>query len=564
MQLRDYQQAAVDGLFNWWNDNREGNPLIVVPTAGGKTVIFSAIIKKLMEEYTGCSILILAHRKELISQAEQKLLSVWPTAPVGVYAASLDRREIAPITIASRDSIANKIKDIGRFELVFVDEAHNIAPGETTRYRKIIEGLRENYPDLHVIGFTATPYRGDGKLIYGEKNSIFAGIAYEIHIQELLKKEFLSPVTAISVAQESIADTSEVKTTGGDFNLKELEAVTADEELIKAAMTEWETKAYNRGRESTVFFCVSVLHANLVSEELAKRGYTVPVISGETPKQLRDDILKKFHRGDLIGIANCAILTEGTDIPRIDCISLLRPTKSIVLYKQIIGRGMRLSPETGKQNCLILDHGGCIERFGPVDIAQPAAKRKKKDDRTKVCPKCKTINGIFKRKCVKCEFQFEPNPVKICESCEEENHPSAAECIACGAPFFNHSKTATEGGILSSEPNLQTFEVEEISCQTMVSRKSGKPYLKVIYRVSLFELFFKNLMIGHDGYAGKKAKQEWTAIARGTNLPRTPEECMRQIANEEAYFRPVESITVDMNTKYKDIVKIEYKTKEAA
>ena len=555
MKLRPYQEEAIQSVFDWWHVHKRfgENPLIVLPTGSGKTVIFCALIKRFMTDFPGTRILVLAHRKELISQAEAKLLKVWPDAPVGVFAASLGRRQLAPVTIASRDTIANVIEDVGLFDLVFVDEAHNIAPGENTRYRKIINSLKSKNPNIHVLGYSATPFRTAQGYIYGaDKKHLFQGVACEIRIKRLIDEGYLCPVTARAVSDESVADTSAIKTTAGDFNQGQLEKVVAEDRLVAAAISEWEQLAFQQGRKATVFFCVSVLHANLVSRALHRRGHIVPVISGTTPQAIRDDVLEAFDRGELIGIANVGVLTEGWDAPRLDCICLLRPTKSLGLYIQMVGRGLRLFP--GKENCLVLDSGECIQRFGPIDTAQPRSP-KDMEPRTKTCPDCATIVGIFKRKCL-CGHRFEEEPQKECEKCAEPNPPAATSCIACGAPFVTHESRATNGGILSNEVCLEVFTVDEVTCNVRHARTTGRAYLQIIYRHDLFTTFTKNLMIGYPGFAGENAQKEWLRMARsGAQVPARPEDAHAQSRLD---LRPVSRITVDMTSRWKDVVDIEY------
>jgi DNA repair protein RadD len=473
-----------------------------------------------------------------------------------VFSAALGRRELRQITIASRDTIGNLAESLGHFDVIIVDEAHNIAPGEETRYRKIFEGLKKNNPHLTIIGFTATPYRASIGFIYGddEKKHLFRGLAYEAKIKTLMDQGFLCKVVAKTVDDAAVADVSEVKTTAGDYNLGELANVVESQELISAACAEWKRLAYDAGRRSSVFFCTTVLHAELVSAELHRMGFDVPVITGVTKADERDSILADFMDGRVVGVANVGVLTEGWDAPRLDCVVLLRPTKSLNLYLQMVGRGLR--KHISKTDTLVLDFGGNIERFGPIDLAQPATS-KTKDERTKTCPGCKSIVGFHKRKCPDCGFVFTPQPVKLCPSCGEENAPSAAKCIACGTPFINHNARAAKGGILSDENVIESYSVDDVSVQSMVSTSSGNQYLKVIYRSGL-DYYTKSLMIGYEGYAGKKAVREWESITyTGTPIPTDPAHAVR-MASMSNIFRPVSKIHVNTTSKWRDIVAVEY------
>lgn len=319
MKLRPYQSETIAALFDWWKARPAEYPLIVLPTAAGKTVVFSTLIKQLLEQYPALRVMVLAHTRELVEQAADKLSRIFDGAPVGVYCAGLGRKEIQQITIASRDSIRNKAADVGRFDLVMIDEAHLISTKENTSYRKIIAALAENSPGLSVVGFTATPYRMGTGYIYG-KDQLFADVAYSQTIRDLLQQGFLCPITARAVNEESVTSGDGLKITGGDFNAAELAALVEQDAVVSAAVDEWYTLAHKQGRKATAFFCASVAHAEMVSAELMRRGVFAPVVTGETDKHERAAILKDFEAGNLSAICNVACLTTGWDAPILDCI----------------------------------------------------------------------------------------------------------------------------------------------------------------------------------------------------------------------------------------------------
>jgi len=554
---RPYQQEAIDAVFDWWTvQKRHGeNPCIVLPTASGKTVIFCLLIKRLIADYPGTKILILAHRKELVSQAEDKLLSIWSDAPVGVYAASLGRREVGTITIASRDTIVNHLDDLGKIDLILVDEAHHIAPEAESRYRKIVDTLTVENPHLHVLGFTATPYRKAQGYIYGNSDKhLFQGVAYEAKMLDLIKQGYLTRITAKSVNSEAIADLTGVKTTGGDFNIKGLESVVAKLNIINACVSEWERLASDR--KATVFFCVTVLHAMMVSEELSTKGYDCPVITGDTPKDERQQILDDFQAGKYIGLVNVVILTEGWDCPVLDCICLMRPTKSLSLYIQIVGRGLRLYP--GKENTLLLDFGGCLERFGPIDRARPAEKKGTGAAIMKECPECKAFIYAGFVHCPECGHLFDSGI--ICEKCQQLNDARAVHCFECNHLLRKIEDKASTKAVLSDEiePDIVKVEVSEIKAFTQKSKTSGREYLTISFSDGVFQTYYKRLMIGYPGYAGLKAAKEWMALTReNIALPETPNEAVSWIneAPQGTILKPVTAIEVDMSSKWRDIVR---------
>jgi DNA repair protein RadD len=572
MQARPYQNAAVQSLFDWWAAGRAGEwPCVVLPTAAGKTVIFSMLLKRLFDEYPNVTAIILAHRKELIEQAEAKLKSVWPTAPVGVYAASLGRKESsARILIAARDTIANKLDHIGQRTFVIIDESHNINQKDEGRYRKILAELKARYPHLVVIGFTATPFRlGQGR-IYG-KGKLFADVCFKIGMQDLIKDGYLAPLISAAVGAGEI-DTTGIRTVGGDFDEHQLAEVATADALVTAALNDWKSKAFDTGRAATVFFCVSRLHAQIVSEKLAQMGIDCPFVTGETPDAERAALLAGFARGDFPAISNVGILTEGWDCPRCDCIALLRPTQSAALYVQMVGRGLRLSE--GKADCLVLDYGGNIKRLGPVDQADIAEPKGGKKPNKKTGP-CQVCNRELCKTCG--TWDTDATGVYAWHNgCGHHNATGAKQCEACGQPFINHDTKAAAGGIISTERVIEVFDVEEVTCRVATSRE-GKRYLRVAYQVSLFETFYKNIMLGYPGYAGQKAWKEIVSIFSPANEPESddgethegelsyyigdpsdPARVVDAIAEGGVIFKPVSRIHVDVASKWMDIVQIDY------
>lgn len=564
VMLRPYQKDAIRALFSWWKDRKRQFPLVVLPTGAGKTFTIVALIKQLLREHHQTRVLILAHRRELLTQFEQSIFDIWPFAPVGIYCASLGRRDTNAITIASRDSIARDPQKLGRFDLVVVDEAHNIDDKKKeTRYMKILRSILRTNPSATVVGLTATPFRDVGGYIYG-KDRLFAGVAHEIRLKWMIENGYL--VKPVSKQVAITIDTAGLRSVAGDFNLKQLNERVNDAETVRACISEWERSALAQGRTSTVFFAVSIRHAILIAIELLQRGLDCPIVTGDTPKDERDEILARFAAGLYVGVVNVGVLTEGTDIPCIDCIALLRPTRSLKLFIQMVGRGLRLHPK--KENCLLLDFGGNLQRFGPVDIAEPVAKGKG-DDRTRICPRCLSVVGFYKRKCPDCDFDLQPPLSKECPECGEENAPGRRECIACGYEWpIELDATASTDAAYSGDfaPNIRAFDVERILCSVATSRKTGKEYLRITYVCDALNRFHKNLMIGYGGYPGRRAINELRALMgpfASHGVPESPVEAVA-LHRDNWLLRPVERIHVDLNSKFNEITSIEFSSMETA
>ncbi len=265
MQLRNYQKKALEKAHCWFEEETT-YPLIVLPTGAGKTIVFATLIKQLYEDNPGKRFLILAHRQELIRQAVDKIQSVWPDAPIGILAASLKEfNQTAPIVVASRDTLASRTRldKSYPYDYIIIDEAHHVGTEKGSRYRKIIDHFEEiGCPK--VLGVTATPYRMGQGWIYGMDDHFFGGVAYRAEIIDLIKEKFLCRLSAYKVNDDAVIDasTARVKFKGGDYRESDLERIAMGDNTIIAIINDWIEKAYTKGRTSTVFFCVSVLHAN--------------------------------------------------------------------------------------------------------------------------------------------------------------------------------------------------------------------------------------------------------------------------------------------------------------
>lgn len=191
LTLRDYQRAAVDGLYDYWRE-QPGSPLIVLPTGGGKSLVLGTICKELIEGWPDMRVLVVTHVRELILSNYQELLNIWPFAPAGIFSAGVGRRDAkAQIVFGGVQTIANKTKQIGHIDVVLVDEAHLMPRNSETQYGKLIEGLRAINSDIKLVGLTATPYRlGEGLLTEGD-GALFDDICFEKPIGDMIDEGYL-------------------------------------------------------------------------------------------------------------------------------------------------------------------------------------------------------------------------------------------------------------------------------------------------------------------------------------------------------------------------------------
>ena len=319
MQLRPYQQEAVQAINKHWAEwQRE---LLVLPTGCGKTVVFNTVA----HDRPG-SVLILAHRDELIEQARDKYGRMYdePTGKIKGSETNIERITVGSVqTMMRRDYT-------GQFGTVIVDEAHHAV---SDSYQKVLG----QFPGARVLGVTATPDRGDKKSLA----RYFEGIAYEYSLKQAVSEGYLCSITARTVPLE--IDMSQVKISLGDFQVDSV-GEALEPYLSKIA----EAIQFYASDRKTVVFCPLIS----IAQELTRLIPGAREVNGSSPD--RKEILEWFDQaGPGSVLCNAMLLTEGWDCPSVDCVVVLRPTKVRALYAQMIGRGTRLSP--GKKNLLILD-----------------------------------------------------------------------------------------------------------------------------------------------------------------------------------------------------------------
>ena len=349
--LRPYQNDALLAIKEA-NERGVKKQFVVLPTGTGKTVVFSHLDQALPDCYP---LLILAHREELLAQAKEKIEAANPGLIVSVeqganYAQSSD------VVIASVPTLGRaKSSRLARFsrryfKTVVIDEAHHAA---APTYKRILD----YFDDAVRIGFTATPQRGDSTTL----SDVFDEIVFYRNIIDMIKEGWLSPLSGYRLHTD--VDLSTVKIVRGDFAEGELgKAVNID------ARNEAIVEAYEKflsGRQ-TVVFCVSVDHANAVSDAFNKKGYKSACVVGSTETEVRRDILKQFKEQRVNILSNCMVLTEGFDEPAISGIIMARPTQSKLLYTQAIGRGTRLYPD--KEDCIVIDIADVTKGKTPVGL----------------------------------------------------------------------------------------------------------------------------------------------------------------------------------------------------
>lgn len=345
MELRGYQSECLEAIRARYQAGIV-RQLVCLPTGTGKTVVFARFprffrMKKRM--------LVLAHREELLDQARDKILRANPDLTVDIEQGGRRAQSDSDVVIASVPTLGRKGSgritqlDPEQFYLLVVDEAHH-ATAET--YRRALEhfGVFEPSSRRLLVGFTATPRRGDGQGL----DTVFQEITFSRALPEMVEAGFLAPLAAYRV--ETDVDLTRVRTRMGDFVTGQLSrAVNIEDRNALVVKVYMERLA---GRQ-TLCFCVDVAHAQSLAERFRAAGVACAAVTGELDREARSEALRGFRAGKYQVLTNCMVLTEGYDEPAVSGILLARPTKSALLYAQMIGRGTRLHP--GKTNVVIID-----------------------------------------------------------------------------------------------------------------------------------------------------------------------------------------------------------------
>jgi superfamily II DNA or RNA helicase len=345
LELRRYQAEALESVKAAYRNGKR-RVLVSLPTGTGKTVVFAHFPSALRMRKR---LLVIAHREELLLQAEDKFRAADPSLKIGMeraesYASPDSQVVIASVpTLARGDGARLNRFNPDDFSIIVVDEAHH-AVAET--YRRIFRHFFLFTPGAsrYLVGFTATPRRGD-KQGLGE---VFEEVCYAQDLRQMIVDGFLCPIRGWRVNTDLSLDG--VKVRHGDFVESQLARVVntpARNRLLP--ITYFRLANYRRA----IVFCVDVQHARDVSEVFVDAGIRAAAVWGEMPREERRSILGQFSRGEVAVLANCNLLTEGFDEPRINCVMLARPTKSKLLYAQMVGRGTRLHPE--KKDLMVVD-----------------------------------------------------------------------------------------------------------------------------------------------------------------------------------------------------------------
>lgn len=450
LKLRPYQQRLIDVALQHLHDFPTASPIIVAPTASGKSVIVAKLCEELVKVCSGM-VLVLTHRRELVEQNAAKLPS---HMRVGVYSAGLGRKELHRVTVAGFQSIRNVAEKLPKVSYILIDEAHFAVRG----YREFIDKVRERSGEVRVIGLTATPYLGDVNrtalhLLPADK-AIFTSVGAEVGMGELLRDGYLTPL--IPYTTDTKLDTSTVKMVAGDFAPASLQAACdTDEANLRIAA---EIVAIFAERNSVMVFCTGVEHTEHIRDALRALGETAEMVLGNTPSAEREKVITAFKAGRVKYMVACEVLLVGFDAPCVDGIANLRPSKSALIAVQLAGRGMRLFE--GKPNCLLADFTDTYAELGPIDEVEGRPP--------------KTSSGQA--------------PVKICDACYSVILAGLRVCPVCGFEFTfeEHERTFDPNtgmlisGMIKNEDGTRTYPISDVIYEIRETR-AGNPALVAKY-----------------------------------------------------------------------------------
>lgn len=496
-QLRPYQQEAVNAAINHFQKQRDP-AVIVLPTGAGKSLVIAELAR-----IAKGRVLVLTHVKELVEQNHLKYESYELKA--GIYSAGLNRKENdSKVIFGSIQSVARAGEQFFKaFSLLIIDECHRVSIETDTQYAQVIQKLQAINSRICILGLTATPYRLGFGWIYqyhyrgilrSSEERFFKKCIYELSLSYMIKNGYLTPPLRID-SPVACYDFSSLKLHGAgkSFAISEIENVLKDQKRVTPVIVD-NIMQIAQDRQGVMIFTATVRHAEEVLSCLPSQQ--AAIVLGDTASAERDQIIQQFKEKQLKYLVNVSVLTTGFDAPHVDLIAILRPTESVSLYQQIVGRGLRLSP--GKSDCLILDYTGQgHDIFSPeIDDDKPSQESVPV---TVICPQCSFENtfwGIldpdgeliehFGRKCrgasenprtleiVPCNFRFR---FKRCDQCGAENDIAARVCNSCQGLLVDHDKKLREAMALK---DAHVMRPDSMSFEKRFDKK-GNPSLEVKY-----------------------------------------------------------------------------------
>ena len=451
--LRPYQQEAVDATLKHFRQS-DDSAVIVLPTGAGKSLVIAELARLARRK-----ILVVTHVKELVEQNHAKYQSYGVQG--GIFSAGLKRKENRhQVTFASVQSVAANLDRFqDEYSLIIIDECHRISGDENSQYQRIIEQLRQQNTGLKVLGLTATPYRLGMGWIYryhyrgfvrSEEDKPFVHCIYELPLIYMINRGYLTKPDLVDATVAQYDFSALAQNRFGEYAEKDVNELLGKHQRVTRAIIE-QVMELAIERQAVMIFAATVDHAKEIT------GYLPPeqtaLITGATDQRERDALIQRFKQRQLKYLVNVSVLTTGFDAPHVDFIAILRPTQSVSLYQQIVGRGLRL--DEGKTDCLVIDYTD-----NNVNLYHPEVGEKKPNSDSEpvqvLCPGCGFANIFwgktdgagqvtehYGRRChgllewddedepttpEQCDYRFR---FKECPHCGSENDIAARNCHQC-------------------------------------------------------------------------------------------------------------------------------------
>ncbi|HHX35304.1 MAG TPA: DEAD/DEAH box helicase [Gammaproteobacteria bacterium] len=452
-KLRPYQQEAVDATLKHFRKS-DDSAVIVLPTGAGKSLVIAELARLARRK-----ILVVTHVKELVEQNHAKYQSYGVQG--GIFSAGLKRKDNHhQVTFASVQSVAanlDQFKD--EYSLIIIDECHRISGDENSQYQRIIEQLRQQNKGLKVLGLTATPYRLGMGWIYryhyrgfvrSEEDKPFVHCIYELPLIYMISRGYLTKPELVDATIAQYDFSGLAQNSFGEYAEKDVNELLGKHQRVTRAIIE-QVMEFAVERQAVMIFAATVDHAKEITGYLPQEQ--TALITGATDQNERDTLIQRFKQRQLKYLVNVSVLTTGFDAPHVDFIAILRPTQSVSLYQQIVGRGLRL--DDGKKDCLVIDYTG-----NNVNLYHPEVGEKKPNSDSEpvqvLCPGCGFANIFwgktdgagqvtehYGRRChgllewddedepavlQQCDYRFR---FKECPHCGSENDIAARNCHQC-------------------------------------------------------------------------------------------------------------------------------------
>ncbi|WP_445011452.1 DEAD/DEAH box helicase [Vreelandella stevensii] len=493
-QLRAYQQEAVKRVVHHFRATSDP-AVVVLPTGSGKSLVIAELARLARGR-----VLVLAHVRELVEQNHAKYQAYGLVADI--FSAGLKRKEASrQVVFGSVQSVVRNLAQFNdaSFTLLVIDECHRVSLEEDSSYRQVIDHLQRQNPQLKILGLTATPFRLGQGFIYhrhyhgmvrGGEESFFTDCVFEQPLRLMVKQGFLAAPRRLDMAIEGYDFSALAPSSSGLFREEELNRVVAGSRATPGIIAQVVEQAADC--QGVMIFAATVAHAEEIMGYLPADQSAL--ITGVTLSAERTALIDAFKMRKLKYLVNVAVLTTGFDAPHVDLIAILRPTESVSLYQQIVGRGLRLSP--GKEACLILDYAG-----NPWDLYAPEVGEPRPDSDSEPvqveCPECGHANLFwgkrdgelviehFGRRCQglvdddagrssQCTFRFR---FKVCDTCGAENDIAARRCHGCEKLLVDADDKLKEA------LRLKDAKVLRVSGMQLEATTNGRglPRLKVTY-----------------------------------------------------------------------------------